>query len=212
MPRITFDNITEYAPKPVGVLKAEILSVDCKEPSDPMLPNIRYIKDPSNDYVIIFKVRPEEHDREHDIYVPIKIAYAEDGMVDIRNSRGLRTINDTILNELGFKKAGYNPQGAFEDEEGNIIQEDEIPMWLNMEIMNKQGFRVLVYVYKAEGTGDYAGKHFFRCSRFIYSNTEAGKAAAEKAYQDQLAYLEKQSKEIEQHKQTQQTKPVRRTI
>ena len=70
----------------------------------------------------------------------------------------------------------------------------------------------MVYVYKAEGTGDYAGKHFFRCSRFIYSNTEAGKAAAEKAYQDQLTYLEKQSKEIEQLKQPHQTMPERRTI
>ncbi len=185
-------------------MKAEILSVDSREPSDSMLPNIRHIKDPSNDYVIIFKVRPEEHDREHDIYIPIKIAYAEDGMVDIKNSKGLKSINDTILNELGFKKAGYNPQGAFEDEQGNIIQEEDIPFWLNMEIMNKQGFRVVVFVYKTEGTGDYAGKHFFRCSRFIYSNTEAGKAAAEKAYQDQLLYLEKQSKEVEQHK-TQQT-------
>jgi len=60
-----------------------------------------------------------------------------------------------------------------------------------MEIMNKPGFRVVVFVYKAEGTGDFAGKHFFRCSKFIYSNTEAGKAAAEKAYQDQLSYLDK---------------------
>jgi hypothetical protein len=212
MPRITFDSTTGYTPKPVGVLKAEILSVDCREPSDPMLPNSKYIKDPSNNYVIIFKVRPEEHDREHDIYIPIKIVYDKDGMVDIKNSRGLKDINNTILNELGFKKAGYNPKGAFEDEQGNIIQEDQIPFWLNTEIMNRQGFRVVVYVYKAKGTGDYASKYFFRCSRFIYPNTEAGIAYAEKEYQDQLLYLENKAKEMEQHKQTEQTKPIKRTI
>ena len=53
MPRITFDNITEYAPKPVGVLKAEILSVDCKEPSDPMLPNISILRTPAMTIIIL---------------------------------------------------------------------------------------------------------------------------------------------------------------
>jgi hypothetical protein len=87
MPRITFDSTTEYAPKPVGVLKAEILSVDCREPSDSMLPNIRYIKDPSNDYVIIFKVRPEEHDREHDFSSHKKLHMLKTAWLTLKTQR-----------------------------------------------------------------------------------------------------------------------------
>lgn len=188
MARITFNNVTSYTPKPTGVLLADVISVEWKYPHDDFGFKSNYLQDPGNYGILKFNVLPKDHDREHYIHIPFKIVIAPDGTVNLSESKGLKDLH-MVLEQYGLKNAGFNINGQFEDEEGNIVEPVDVPYWILSIFEVNQTVKFLVYVYKE----DWNGKTIFKCSRFLYPNTEEGAKQAEYGLEKQLEYLEAKS-------------------
>lgn len=187
MPRITHEG-SDYAAKPTGVLRSMFIDVKYHTNSSE-LPNWKSLQDPKNEAVLELKVLPEDHDRAQTIYYPIQMVMDKSGNLSVTDSVGIRDIHK-ILEDMGLKTAGFTLNGSFVDEDDNMLQPSEIEEYLAREILGHPNFRMLAIVYKAPGND---GKMYFRMGRFLYSDTEQGRKAAEKDYKKQLDYVASQS-------------------
>lgn len=175
MPRINYDQ-GDYTPKPTGVLTAKVTDCAWLKPGDEDIPKWnRLCQDPSLDAILSMKIMPDGHDREQQLYIRIKLKYDDDGKLNA-GSQGVKDINDRILDSLGFKVAGFQTDGSFFDEDGTIIQFDDIGSFIYQEIQNADDFKIVIYIYK-QATQD--GKTYFRCSPFFWPNTKKGHEDAE---------------------------------
>lgn len=186
MPRIDINH--NYVPRPTGVLKAKLIDFGYYDQVND-LPNMKHLRDLSNNFVMRFDFIPEGYERDFSIYVPVKIVKDSEDNLDLKNSRGIRGIH-MILDALGDSKAGFNAEGKFVDANDKELDYEKIIDYLaELKLKNDEAY-MYIYVYKVKGKDN---RSYFQSSLRFYPFTEEGRKQAEAAYERDKEYI--QSKE-----------------